>query len=75
MRHEFLLRFVLSPDSNLATVNETKIRTIFPLEISEDTNGELCVKGFCFSESKINSFNLNDISDLIINPQFIDYSK
>ncbi len=72
--HEFLLRFNISPDIDLTANDELKIRTILPLDISEDRYGQFIIRGFSFFESQINYYNLNDMRDLIINPQFIDYT-
>jgi hypothetical protein len=70
-QHEFLLRFRLNTDQ---TNGESILRTILPIEIISDRDDKLTFSGFCFSDCKTHLFNLENISDLVINPQFIDYS-
>lgn len=74
IQREFIVSFTTSKDTILTTNREPKVRTILPLETSENSDGQSIINGFCFFESKINSYNLDDIRDLIVNPQFIDYT-
>ncbi len=70
-QHEFILTFKLNSNE---TGKGPSVRTILPNEIISDIDNKIILSGFCYSDCKTHLFDLEYVSDLILNPQFIDYS-
>lgn len=73
-QHEFLLRFTVAPDINTSS-GEYVIRTILPTEITIVSEEKYILTGFSFSDCEICHYYLDSISNMVINPQLIDYSN
>lgn len=73
INYEFLLKFKYK-NSEICSDGAESIRTILPIKfVEQGQNDSLCITGFCLLRNEQRTFNIERISDLVINPHIIEY--